>query len=131
MSRRLLGTTQGNAMLEFALLAPLLFAVLFGITEFGRAIHTSQALHAAAREGARLAIVTGPDVGAVNDRVNEVLAAAGVTASSIQVQGPAGTPESTVTVTVQSEFDVIPGEILGTFSGTITLEGTAIMRFEG
>ncbi len=127
---RAFASERGNGVLEFALVAPLLFLILFGITEFGRAFGTTQALYAAAREGVRIAVVTAPDQAAVTARVTEVLAAVGVTASSINVQGPVGTPESTVTVTVQSDFDVIPGNLLGTFSGTIPLQGSAVMRYE-
>ena len=128
--RRPFGSERGNALIEFALLAPLLFIILFGITEFGRAFSATQALYAAAREGARLAAVTDPDVAAVNDRVRQVLDAAGVTVSDITIAGPAGAPDPTVTVTVQSNFDVIPGNLLGTFTGTVPLSATCVMRYE-
>ena len=69
---------RGQSVIEFALVLPLLLLVLFGITEFGRCWMTQNILTSAAREGARLAIVTAPDVGAVTTRVNEVLTAAGM-----------------------------------------------------
>ncbi len=128
--RRRPGGTSGNAMIEMALLLPLLLLVLFGITEVGRAIATTATLNAAAREGARIAAVTAPDVGLVTTRVNEVLAAASVTPSSITVEGPLGMPERIVRVTVRSDFDVLSGTILDSFAGTITLRGVAAMRHE-
>ena len=45
---------------------------MFGITEFGRAWLTMNVLTSAAREGARLAVVTAPDEARVIDRVNEM-----------------------------------------------------------
>lgn len=108
--------------------------ILFGITEFGRLWMTQNILTSAAREGCRLAIVTGPDVGAVTTRVNEVCAAAGVTPTGVNITGPVGDPERRVTVTVQADFTVIPGGILtyfgGGFSGVVPLRARSIMRHE-
>lgn len=44
-------------MVEFALMAPMLFLVLFGIIDFGRATFYSNEITNAAREGARVAIL--------------------------------------------------------------------------
>jgi hypothetical protein len=49
----------GQAMVEFALIAPIFFLILFSIIDFGRAVYYIQALNNAAREGARYAIVHG------------------------------------------------------------------------
>jgi hypothetical protein len=49
----------GQALVEFALVAPMLFLVLFSIIEFGRFVYYNQVLNDAAREGARYAIVHG------------------------------------------------------------------------
>lgn len=48
-------------MVEFALIAPLFFFLLFSIIEFGRAVYYIQMLNNAAREGARYAIVHGAE----------------------------------------------------------------------
>ena len=45
----------GATAVEFSLIATLLFMLLFGILHFGLAYNRQQGLHAAAREGARLA----------------------------------------------------------------------------
>lgn len=123
-------------MIEFALVLPLLLVVLFGITEFGRAWMTVNLLTSAAREGARLAVVTAPNVPAVTARVNAVCASAGITPTSVTCVGPeTGDPDRRVTVTVRANFQIIPGEILGFFggeglSGTIPLRATSVMRHE-
>lgn len=122
---------RGQSVVEFALVLPLLLAILFGITEFGRAWMTANLLTSAAREGCRLAVVTGPDVAAVTARVSEVCTAAGVTPTAVTVTGPdPSDPARRVRVTVQADFVVIPGTVLGAFSGTIPLSATSIMRHE-
>lgn len=119
-------------MIEFALILPLLLLVVFGITEFGRAWLTVNVLSTAAREGARLAVVTGPDVPAVETRVGEVCAAAAIAPTGITVTGPdPGDSQRRVTVTVSADFTVIPGTILGAFTGTIPLQASTSMRHEG
>ena len=45
--------------MEFALVAPIFFFVIFAIFEFGRSVYVTQVLANAAREGARYAIVHG------------------------------------------------------------------------
>jgi hypothetical protein len=94
---------------------------------------TLNLLTSAAREGARLAVVTAPDVAAVTLRVTDVCTSAGVTPTSITCAGPDA--DRRVTVTVQADFEVIPGQILGWFggdgfSGTIPLRATSVMRHE-
>ena len=122
---------RGNAVIEFAVILPFLLLVVFGITEFGRAWMTVNIMATATREGARLAVVTGPDVAAVEQRVTEVLDAARITATSITVEGPdALDPQRRVTVTVNTDFNVIPGQILGSFNGTIPLQASTSMRHE-
>ena len=49
----------GVAMVEFALVAPIFFLLLFGIIEGGRFIFYYETLNNATREGARYAIVHG------------------------------------------------------------------------
>ena len=58
-SRRERSAPPGQALVEFALIAPILFLMLFGIIEGGRFILYYQTLNNATREGARYAIVHG------------------------------------------------------------------------
>lgn len=48
---------RGQSMVEFALVGPLLFLMLFGMVDFGRAIFYSNEITNAAREGARIAVL--------------------------------------------------------------------------
>ena len=54
---RLMRARGGVAAVEFALIAPILFLVLFGIVEFGRLMWTQAALHFAVEEAARCASI--------------------------------------------------------------------------
>lgn len=51
--------SRAQAMVEFALVAPMFFLLLFGIIEAGRFIFYYETLNNATREGARYAIVNG------------------------------------------------------------------------
>ena len=59
-ARRRYHTSQrGQALAEFAMVAPIFFLVLFGIVEAGRFMFYYETLNNATREGARYAIVNG------------------------------------------------------------------------
>jgi Flp pilus assembly protein TadG len=60
MISRRLGNESGQALMEMALLLPVLLLIVLGIFEFGRAYHAKQVVQDAAREGARLAVVQDP-----------------------------------------------------------------------
>lgn len=94
---------RGQAMVEFALVAPMFFLLLFGIVEAGRFIFYYENLSHATREGARYAIVNGantigcptgpaaPDSSACDPTGNDVVtrvrqAAMGVPSAGISVQ---------------------------------------------
>jgi TadE-like protein len=51
--------TRGQALAEFAIVAPIFFLMLFALIDFGRYVYYVQVLNNAAREAARYAIVHG------------------------------------------------------------------------
>ena len=123
-------SNRGNAVVEFALVLPLMLLVCFGITEFGRAWMTMNILTSAAREGVRLAAVTAPDVAAVTQRVTDVCSAARVVPTTITVVPPdPADAQRRVSVTVETDFVVFSARVLS-FRGTIPLRTTSIMRHE-
>ena len=117
---------RGQSIVEFAVLLPIVLMVLFGITEFGRAIMVKNVLHTAAREGARLAAVS--DSTSAHGRVMEVLNAANVTPTEIVILYDS--PNKKVDVTVKTDFEVLSGGILDPFMGTFELRGKTVMRWE-
>ena len=58
---RKLKNNDGAGLVEFALIALLLFSVLFGIIETGFLLYNQQIITNAGREGARFGIVARPD----------------------------------------------------------------------
>ena len=60
--KRLFGSERGTAVVEFALIAPILFMLVFGILDFGRALNYYNDLSQIAGQGARAAAVSrNPD----------------------------------------------------------------------
>jgi Flp pilus assembly protein TadG len=70
---------KGAALLEAAITIPIILLICVGIFEFGRAYQTWQVLTNAAREGARLACLSGPTDADVRTRVNTYLQNGGLT----------------------------------------------------
>jgi len=130
MRKLFLKDKKGQSIIEFAVILPILLMVLFGITEFGRAIMVTNVLNTASREGARLAAVSSvSDSLSVRARVVEVLDAANIDAKDITIQFLLS--EKSVEVTVTTDFEVLSGGILDPFIGTFELKGKTVMRYEG
>lgn len=64
---------RGAALVEFALVLPLFFAVVLGIIEFGRAMMVAQIVTNSAREATRLAIIDGATNSSVTTWVGDFL----------------------------------------------------------
>jgi hypothetical protein len=89
MSRRRADTSRrGQALVEFALVFPILILLIVAIFDVGRAVFLYNNLTNAAREGARLAIVN-QDKGIIVNRVLEVTVGGAVS--------NAGTPDDLIT----------------------------------
>ena len=130
MKKLFLKDKKGQSIVEFAMILPILLLVLFGITEFGRAIMVTNVLNTASREGARLAVVSSVgDSLSVRARVVEVLDAANIDAKQITIQFLLA--EKSVEVTVTTDFEVLSGGVLDPFVGTFELKGKTVMRYEG
>lgn len=95
----------GQAIVEFALIAPIFLLLVFGLVEFGKAWMTLQTMTDAAREGLRTAVVANPTVtlDTVVARVNTNLAGSGMDTAAVTktITGfRAGTgSEATITLT--------------------------------
>jgi Flp pilus assembly pilin Flp len=145
---------RGAALVEFALVLPLLLVVIAGIVDFGFVFQRYEVVTNAAREGARIAILPGYTEPVVKDRVrlyvkqglslsdgalNTVLplTSVGVTYPNLDVPlsggGTVTVPTALVTVNYQHEF-LLLGPILSlinaTWGDTITLQGNSRMRME-
>src|SRR3954470_18004245 len=67
----------GNAVLDMALVMPILIGLTFGAVEYGFALYIKHSLQAAAREGARVAVVSGATATDVQTAVDASMLAAG------------------------------------------------------
>lgn len=130
---------RGAELIEFAIVAPLLMFLMAGIFDFGMMFRSYEVVTNAAREGARVGVLDGYADVDVQDRVDQYLAASGltgtrtVTVTVVPVTTGAGTFNArSVNVAYTYPF-VVLGPIATVFGGTfgsIQLQATAIMRTE-
>ncbi|MGF9756055.1 TadE family protein [Microvirga sp. 0TCS3.31] len=92
-SRKRARGDRGAAAVEFALVVPLLFLLVFGMIDFGWAINRYTVLNNATREGVRLASL-GADSAEITTSVTDSLEDAGLDAAAVVVdlrcEKPAG-----------------------------------------
>ncbi len=140
---------RGAAVVEFAVILPLLVVIVFGIIEFSVLLYDKAMVTNASRVGARVGIVATVDSwsvteGKIGDAVNKYLRdqstgnfllrslgnPSTITATTT-VTRTGGSPGGTLTVTVvyNYAFAVIPN-LITSITGTIPLSATTVMRFE-
>ena len=119
---------KGQSLVEFVLLLPVFIILLFGIIEFGRLWETMNVLTSAAREGARVAAVTNPNVGAATGAAQNILSAANIQGATVTVSGPNAANE--VVVTVNFNYTPITGSIIPGI-GPFALTRSTTMYWEG
>lgn len=114
-------------MLEFAIVGPIFFLMLFGVIELGRAMFVTHQVANGAREGARWAMVRGDlsglaiDEQDVRDRVLNRTTGLDSTELDVSTSWPDGNRAigSTVTVTLTYNYVPLVSNIFGTGSFTI------------
>jgi Flp pilus assembly protein TadG len=125
---------RGAAAVEFAIVAPLFFLLIFGMIELGRMVMVQQVITNASREGARVAVLDGSTSTEVENVVNTYLASASVDGATVTINpaepSTAGYGEPvTVTVTVPfSQVSWLPTPML--LGGDTNLAATTVMRRE-
>jgi Flp pilus assembly protein TadG len=143
--RQRLSSARGTALIETAMVLPILLLISVAIFEFGRAYQTWEVLTNAAREGARVAVLPSATTSGTQARVmqyiqNGQLSTQGVNVSvntNVPVSlGAAGTASgSQVTVQYPFSFIVLQPVARLVTSGTLlgapfTMTATATMRNE-
>jgi Flp pilus assembly protein TadG len=118
-------SSAGSAAIEFALVAPLLFLLLFATIEFGRAWWAKSSLQYAAERAARYAVVCAAgacpsDTAVKTYAVNQVYDQS-VNSSAFLITHPAGT------TCVNYTFNFAPWFVgdLDVLESTLTFTGTA------
>ena len=125
--RRMLKHEKGASFVEFAIILPVLLALVVGIIEFGWIFNGYITLTGAAREGARLAVI-GKSTGEVTTAVNNhtVTFRGGVNSVSVNPSNYLNSYPDKITVTVEGDLPLITG----LFINSISLTGEATMRRE-
>lgn len=116
---------RGAAAVEFALVVPVLLALLLGIIEFGRAYNVQISLTHAARETARTMAVGNVWSDAVS-RGTTAAPAVDLEATDFAAAPATCAPGQQISVTVSHELETITGIADG-----LTLTGEAAMRCGG
>jgi Flp pilus assembly protein TadG len=149
LSREIRLNNKGQAMVEMALVIGFLIVLIFGMTEFGRAMYTKNTLNNAARAGARAAVVTsgitnaGPvtlstdctSYGTTSCTANNCIYQGVCNSIVAGIQSPVqvtvagvGNADKAITVQVQAPFNPVLNLMKSMISGT--LSGQATMRYE-
>ncbi|MHC4065297.1 MAG: TadE/TadG family type IV pilus assembly protein [Planctomycetota bacterium] len=125
--------TRAAAIVEFAVVSPLLLVILFGIIEYGYVFMVQQTLTNAAREGCRVAVLqtTTEPYTEVVSRVAEVMGPTGQTTYTVTMThaNPPTVTTEAVTVSIPFEDVSLVGSFFGQRNGD--LSGTCSMRKEG
>ncbi|HMH55129.1 MAG TPA: TadE family protein [Gemmatimonadales bacterium] len=139
---RRLSNQRGTSTLEFLVVLPTLLFIFLASLELSRAWLTANIATNAAREGARVGVVTPPpdpnnpsfNNGPALTRMTEILSAANLTATtSVTCSSAACPPDSQVQASVTINFETIVPlflPILGTPSSPLVLQETVKMRRE-
>jgi Flp pilus assembly protein TadG len=141
MRTRLIRNERGAALLETAITIPIILLIAVGIFEFGRAYQTSQVLTNAAREGARIAILSATTDDQVQTTVVNYMTSGGLpnaTTAAVDINRNVGLGTNTasrVTINYPFQFIVLnpvvrlvsPGSRTGE---PLTMQSVALMRNE-
>ncbi len=132
---------KGAAAVEFAIIAPLLFAIIFGIIEFSLLLYDKAVITNASREGARYGILWGTNrptdaeiVAKVDSYTTNRLSTFGTMVSPTTTISRTGTgidPGDALTVTVVYNYDfLLLPNFVNTLSNVTTLNAVTVMRME-
>jgi Flp pilus assembly protein TadG len=127
---------RGTAVVEFAVVAPLLFAVVLAIMEFGRGMMVAENLGGAARAGCRAASLSGATTSSATAVINNDLNLIGITGTTVNMSVNGASTDvgnavsgDTVTVTVTVPYSAISWlpTASSSYLQNITLSGKASM----
>jgi Flp pilus assembly protein TadG len=128
---------RGAAAVEFAIVAPVFFLLVFGMIEYGRMVMVQQVLTNASREGARVGVLDPPtgqtSLPLVTSAVNKYLSSAGITGATtttIPSEPSSATYGQSVTVKVSVPFSNVSWFPTPIWLGGKTLSTSSVMRRE-
>jgi Flp pilus assembly protein TadG len=124
---------RGVAAVEFAIVAPLFFMLIFGFIELGRAMMVQQVLTNASRVGARSAALMNSVEQDVIDSVDGYTTNMSVPGTLVQISpSPASAVAGDqISVTVSVPYQNVTWLPAPWFLGDTTLSASSVMRKEG
>ncbi len=129
---------RGSTAVEFALILPILMALVFGMIDFGRLLYTQEVLNNAVREGARVGIklkIVPVSDSEIQTQVNTVIDGSQLADSSkatVAINRIAVGTSTNLQVGVQYNFAfLIANALIPGLSQTRVMNATSIMRMEG
>ena len=120
-------------MVEFAVVVPVFFLLIFGMIEYGRLVMVQQILTNASREGARRAVLEVIEEDDVIDAVNDYLAGSSISGAEVTViENPPIPPDfaNSMTVTVSIPFSQVSWLPSPMFLGSYEMSASSTMRRE-
>ncbi len=115
----------GQAMVELALVIPLLMLILMGIFDLGRGIYVYNVLSSAAREGARYGIIHPADTTGIKNAAITTAVGVDLNPNQITVSCSSCTKGDLITVAVSNTFNPIT-----LFFSPISMMGRSSMMIE-
>jgi len=126
---------RGAAVVEFAVVAPVFFLLVFGMIEFGRMVMVQQVITNASREGARRAVLDGATTAEVTAAVNDYLTTAGISGGDLEIAVTPNPPSDAgfgepVSVAVSVPFHQVSWIPTPMFLGDTPMSASTVMRRE-
>ena len=125
--------TEGQSLVELALVAPILLLLLIGIVDIGRLFYYTTALTNGVREGAVYASLNPRTATAasITQRVCDAsgFVALGAPCPGLAVPAPTFGPGADTALTATYDITLLYGEILGRFGANATVRLRAIATF--
>lgn len=133
---------RGSAVMDAALVFPILISLTFGSVEFGHFFFTKHTFQGAAREGARSAITPGATNADVTTAVGQTMTAAGFPSNkyTVAIRNATDTANLDVATTtagtgilvkVTAPWGTVGLRPLGLIGTTKSVAGQTVMRKEG
>lgn len=123
----------GAAAVEFAIVAPIFFFLVFGIIEFGRVMLVKNVITNASRDAARVAVIDGTSSEEVEE-VARVYSEAGTVADVTVTISPSNISTAThgtpITVTVSVNFNDVSWLPTPAILKDVSISGSTTMRRE-
>ncbi len=122
---------RGQAMVELALILPVLLLILMGIFEFGRVFNAYLIVNHAAREGARSAAVGSEDYAVIQTITDSMFYLDNTNATiNITPSKSSRTRGNPVTVNLDYQIDLIVPVIENLVPNPLHLKAQTVMRVE-